>query len=705
MLRWGFTLASVAVCVFLGGVFYFSHQEADMWHEIYGQTDDRGMPAVFDGFVERWNGMVERELQRELAECDRKESLLTSSRGEGDTRRLTEHKLSKERIRKRLALKDHIRLLPVESVPSDLVWQYGMDEPELGDSRAQKGGVVRLWINTPFPGTLRAFGPGSENFFNYSAIDNVWMPLVGLHPETLRPIPGLADRWALTADGKTVFYHLDQKATYCDGRPVKAQDFLLNICLRTSDFVRDPFWTALFRSSYDQITIYGDSIIALTLPSSGPLQPYMACVDFHPAHPGFYHDFNALFLERYQWKAVPNTGGYMVVPGKTRLGECITLGRVKDWWAKDKKYYRYSCNADQVEHVFVGLDNKAVEMFRRGDLDMMLVRKPEVWSNGLELAEAHQGYIDKYSLESDYACPPYGLYLNCSDKLLKNPDIRRGLAHSVNMNMVIDSLFRGNMRRLNSYMDGYGELTLPIQAPEYSKKKALEYFAAAGYREMGEDGVLKNERGERLVLELSFADSSSLMTNVCSLIRQEALKCGVELRLDALSYSVCSRKVFEKRHQAVLWAWPNKTPFPRLYDIFSSELAYDSRGNPISNTNNIFAVADAELDAALDAERSATNVVTLKQALYRVQRRIHELCIWIPGWREPYTNIACWRWIQWPCSPTRFCSPRIYNPLESHLYWVDENIKKETQSARHSGCPFEERHKVIHLERTKPVAP
>lgn len=95
----------------------------------------------------------------------------------------------------------------------------------------------------------------------------------------------------------------------------------------------------------------------------------------------------------------------MVVPGKIRIGERITLARVKDWWAKDRKYYRYSCNADQVEHVFVNLENKAVEMFRRGELDMMNVRKPEVWENRLELPEVHWGYIDKYSLEAGYACP------------------------------------------------------------------------------------------------------------------------------------------------------------------------------------------------------------------------------------------------------------------------------------------------------------
>ena len=361
---------------------------------------------------------------------------------------------------------------------SHLVGKGRMEEPEVGDPRAVKGGLVRLWINTPFPGTLRAFGPGSETFFNYSAIDNVWLPLVGLHPETFRPIPGLADRWAVSADGKTVFYHLDPEATYSDGRPVRAQDFLLNICLRTSGFARDPFWTTLFRSTYDQITVYGDSVIALTLPSPGPLLPYMACVDFHPAHPGFYHDFNSLFLERYQWKVPPNTGGYVVVPGKIRIGERITLARVKDWWAKDRKYYRYSCNADQVEHVFVNLENKAVEMFRRGELDMMNVRKPEVWENRLELPEVHRGYIDKYSLEAGYACPPYGLYLNCADKLLKNPGIRRGLAHSVNMGMVIDTLFRGNMRRLGSYMEGYGDLTLPLKAPDTARKKPWNILPA-----------------------------------------------------------------------------------------------------------------------------------------------------------------------------------------------------------------------------------
>ena len=139
MLRWISILGALALSVFLGGVFYFSQSEKNVWHEFSGRMDGRGMPAVFNGFGERWNRAGERELRRELAEGGRKEKLLVVSRGEGDGRRLAEQARSVERIRKRLLLKDHIRLLPLEDVPDGLEWQTGMEEPDVGDPRADKG--------------------------------------------------------------------------------------------------------------------------------------------------------------------------------------------------------------------------------------------------------------------------------------------------------------------------------------------------------------------------------------------------------------------------------------------------------------------------------------------------------------------------------------------------------------------------------------
>ncbi|MFR1318925.1 MAG: hypothetical protein ACLSCR_01095 [Akkermansia sp.] len=84
MFRWLSILGALLLAVFTGGVFYFSLRESAVWNEAAGNADERGMPAVFDGFVERWNRSVERELRRELAAGEQQRELLTVSRGEGD---------------------------------------------------------------------------------------------------------------------------------------------------------------------------------------------------------------------------------------------------------------------------------------------------------------------------------------------------------------------------------------------------------------------------------------------------------------------------------------------------------------------------------------------------------------------------------------------------------------------------------------------
>src|SRR5438876_708881 len=40
-----------------------------------------------------------------------------------------------------------------------------------------------------------------------------------------RPVPGAADRWAISADGKTWTFHI-RKHVWSDGTPVLAQDFV-----------------------------------------------------------------------------------------------------------------------------------------------------------------------------------------------------------------------------------------------------------------------------------------------------------------------------------------------------------------------------------------------------------------------------------------------------------------------------------------------
>ena len=50
--------------------------------------------------------------------------------------------------------------------------------------------------------------------------------LVRLDPKTAAPVPGLADRWALSADGAAYTFHLRASAAWSTGEPITTQDVL-----------------------------------------------------------------------------------------------------------------------------------------------------------------------------------------------------------------------------------------------------------------------------------------------------------------------------------------------------------------------------------------------------------------------------------------------------------------------------------------------
>lgn len=53
----------------------------------------------------------------------------------------------------------------------------------------------------------------------------IYEGLVTYHPETLRPIPGVAYRWEVSEDRKTYTFHLRRRARFSNGDPVTAEDF------------------------------------------------------------------------------------------------------------------------------------------------------------------------------------------------------------------------------------------------------------------------------------------------------------------------------------------------------------------------------------------------------------------------------------------------------------------------------------------------
>ena len=83
-----------------------------------------------------------------------------------------------------------------------------------------------------------------------------------------------------------------------------------------------------------------------------------------------------------------------------------------------------------------------------------------------------------------------GMFLNTSNPILGDINARKGLAHAINVQMVIDTLLRGDYEREHTVFSGYPGYTNPeIRAREFDLEKADEYLDAAGWSERGPDGI------------------------------------------------------------------------------------------------------------------------------------------------------------------------------------------------------------------------
>ena len=668
-----------------------------------------------DGFIVQHNKKINTWLLDELENTKEQREKITqdiksletsetidSEEGQKELRKLqrslAENKRALDKYEFRLSLGDFFAYKSPQDVPSNLNWEDGMDEPEIGDPRAIKGGVFNTFMaDFEFPATLRPFGPNANSGLRSELYTDIDIYLLSIHPITKKPIPGVAQQWALTEDRKTVYFKLNPKATFSNGEAVTAESFFTAIYVQISDNVFEPYGEQYYREQFANVTIYDDHTISVTLPDSRP-DMYFATGQGIPAPRSakFYQEYGPDYEERYQWRVEPTTGAYKVLPEDINKGRSITQTRVKDWWAKDLKYYKYRFNVDQIRYLLVRDPSKCFELFKVGELDWYNIYAPSYWYEKTEIEPVFDGYIEKRKFYTDYPLVTFGIYLNMDEGILKDQDVRLGIHHAMDFQKVNDQVYRGDFVRLNQISDGFGQFTdKSIKARAYSPKKAREYFAKAGFTIEGKDGVLRNEEGTKLSFSCTFSQSSG-MKKIIAILKSEALECGLDLVIDGLEGGVAFAKLNEKRHDAYFGGWGVTPPFPRYRQLFHSDQAFDEAGNRKHATNNMNSYADEQMDIATDQVRNARSISELKEAAFKVQHMVHESGAFIPGvWRD-FTAVANWRWLRFPDSETtKFSYPQIREPLEGYLYWIDEDVKKETLEAKRNGKVFPEFEEVI----------
>lgn len=590
---------------------------------------------------------------------------------------------------------DFFSFKTLADLPTQLTWEDGSHLPEIGSPNAIRGGTQYSRIQD-FPRTLRTVGPDSNGSFRPLLLDDVTIGIAHRHPDEFDFYPGLAESWAIDRENKTVYVKLDPRARWSDGVPVTADDFMFMFFFFQSSYIMAPWYNNWYGTQYTNITKYDDLTFSISVPEAKPdMDSRVLGLGPRPRH--FYKELGDDYVDRYQWQFAPTTGAYVVLEDDLKKGRSIALTRLKDWWGNDKKNLRYRFNPDKLRFSVIRDTPKVFEAFKRGDIDQFGLNLAEYWYEKLPDSDpdVQNGYIHKSVFYNQRPRPTYGLWINTSRPLLDNQDIRVGINHATNWQLVIDKFFRSDYTRMQTSSDGYGEFTHPtLQSREYDIQKAQEAFARAGFNERGPDGILVNADGQRLAFTLSTGYES--LKEVPTILKEEAQRAGLEFRVEVLDGTSGWKKVQEKKHDIHFSAFGvSLEMYPRFWETYHSDNAYDDAFlddgsvNPDrklkTQTNNLEALAIFEMDKMIDAYRASDNQEEMKQLAHAMTEMHHEHASFVPGFYQGFYRLGHWRWIRYP---EGFNYKHSSGAGQLFVDWIDTKIKEETMQARDDGVGF-----------------
>ena len=562
-----------------------------------------------------------------------------------------------------------------EKLPGNIEWLTNNTDPVFASENAQKGGVVREAIMN-FPMTFRVVGPDSNGSFRSAILDNQ-LSLISMHPVTRNIIPELATHWAYAPDKKTMYFKLAPGARWSDGVPVTARDYLYTLTFMRSEHIVAPWYNDYYTREIESVTAFDDYTIAVKSTKAVPDLYLKLGISPIPEH--FFKNLGQDFISRFNWAVVPNTGAYQISDFKK--GRFIRFVRKKQWWAKDLRYFKNRFNVDSVLFTVIRDFNMQWEYFKRGRLDVFGMVLPKFWHQKSNTPVINKGYVERIWFFNDLEQPSRGMWLNLDRPVFQDIRVRKAFAHAMNMDKVIKQVLRGDYFRLPQAFYGYGEYTdYTIKARGYDISKVESLMTQAGWNR-GADGIwVKGDMRFSVTVTYYLEEHMPRL----AVLKEEALKAGIDLELERLDPTAMFKKTLEKKHDVAWMGWTAGMR-PSFWQGWHSDNAHKVQTNNITNTD------DPQLDTLIDRYRDSLDEKERIALSKTIQNKIHDTCAYVPSYMVPYVRVACWRWMrlpEWHGTPVSGSLFDPFAPGTGGLFWIDEQIRQKTLAAVKAGRVF-----------------
>lgn len=423
----------------------------------------------------------------------------------------------------------------------------------------------------------------------------IYDPLIDLD-RNLEPIPGLAARWEVLDGGRTYLLHLDPRANFSDGVPLRASDviFTINKILDEDSMQFAEGFAGLDR---EQTRAVDERTVRITFRQPRADLLYRLNLGVMPEHVYATSEFQKI-------TEVIGTGPYVLK--RRERDRSILLERRDDYW-------RTKPHIQSV--VFRPITENAVawKAVMRGDVDVSRIDN-DLWARVKDDPDVQR----KIEFHSTYQFQYNAFVWNLADPLLSDARVRRALAMSFDRRSVIQNLYHGEARPVTGPFTPDHWANNPEVTPiELNAEAAAGLLSAAGWQDSDGDGI-RDRNGQPFALTLLIPAGSDAMSKQSQIFQESLRRHGIRVEISALEGAAFFDRVLNRNYQAAMLAWVND-PEPNPHALFHSSQTPPHGLNVVGYAN---AEADQLMEQArleLDRERREDLYQQLHEVLARDQ--------------------------------------------------------------------------------------
>jgi oligopeptide transport system substrate-binding protein len=302
--------------------------------------------------------------------------------------------------------------------------------------------------------------------------------LARLDPKTAQPIPGLAQSWEISPDGKIYTFHLRTNLVWSTGEPITADDVVYS-WIRTlapataSDYAGQLFYVKN-AEDFNAGKIKDSSLVGIHAPDK-----FTVRVELNDSTP-FFLDICAMPLtyvvprqtiEKFgdRWlmaKPLPSSGPYELV--YWRLNDKVRLKKNPLYWDAA------NTQSDIIDILPIGSPGTAFDLYEQGSVDI-------IWDKEMVPAELLDVLMKRPDAHPFNYLATYWVSFNVTRKPFDDPRVRKALALAVDRNRIVKKITRGGERPISHLVpDGTADYTSP-NGLDYNPALAKKLLAEAGY--------------------------------------------------------------------------------------------------------------------------------------------------------------------------------------------------------------------------------